>query len=121
MSKLTREDILSMIENDYGWYDYGDKCDCIDIANSIFDQHEDETAQLRMENDDLQKHIHELEELLKNSRARNGRKTTELKNLQAQLDVSHETLNFIYESGCSMQPETEQKLLSALGITKESR
>ena len=87
MSKLTRESAKSSIRSKVtvasGYVHSLKHSD--DIVDKLFDQHEAETVQLSMENDNLQKRIHELEELLKISRARNGRKTTEFQNLKEQL------------------------------------
>jgi phosphoglycerate-specific signal transduction histidine kinase len=67
MSKLTRESAKSSIRSKVtvatGHVHSLKHSD--DVVDKLFDQHEDETSQLRMENDDLQKRIEELEAINK--------------------------------------------------------
>ena len=56
MSKLTREEAKELMWKDNG-FGLHSLCHGFELIDELFDQHEDETAQLRMENNELQERI----------------------------------------------------------------
>ena len=90
MSKLTREEaeaeLLNSIDQEFDLsVDEAKNTPEVKLLHKIFNQHEDETALLRMENDKLQKRIHEWEKQNDIIATKHKNQVEENKHLRKQL------------------------------------